>query len=240
MRSITYGGHDLAAYCSAEVTLRGAHAVDVTSQVVPGRAGALVESTHMAPLDIRVRLMLRVGSRTAPAALAGMRHTLLSWLMAPDGGTTLVLPDEPALTYHNVVCVDASGWDHLFEDGECEVAFVAYDPVAWGATRSVSTRSFEVGGTWRTWPTMRLVATKGPAVDVVCGTTGAYVRMERSFSGGEVVDIDCARETLYVSGVDARAGVTLGSDFFPLTPGAQSLVTTGCGEFTANFTERWV
>ena len=71
-----------------------------------------------------------------------------------------------------------------------------------------------------------------------CG--GSFVRMECAFSGGEVVRVDCEGEGVKIDGVDARADVTLSSDFFSLSPGSCELSFTGCSSHATSFRERWL
>ncbi|MBR1829024.1 MAG: hypothetical protein IJ781_05875 [Atopobiaceae bacterium] len=82
------------------------------------------------------------------------------------------------------------------------------------------------------------MAVAGPAVQVDCGD--AFVRIERSFSGDEVVRIDCEGEDVTIDGVDARASVTLSSDFFSLVPGGCKLSFSGCTSHVTSFHERWL
>lgn len=75
-------------------------------------------------------------------------------------------------------------------------------------------------------------------MQVGCG--GKAIRVEHAFVGGEVVAIDCEHEGVAIGGVDARAGVTLASDFFPLVPGGCELAFSGCSSHLTAFRERWL
>ena len=66
------------------------------------------------------------------------------------------------------------------------------------------------------------------------------MRVEHAFAGGEVVRIDCETEGVTIDGVDARADVTLGSDFFSLAPGGCELYFSGCSSHVTAFHERWL
>ena len=177
------------------------------------------------------------GYKPGTNGLADIRHRVYSALCSTDGGT-LRLPDEPELEYRDAVCTDAGAWSSLFEDGHGDVDFTLLDPVAYGMGRREVGTSFEVGGTWPTWPAFELVATAGAAVQVGCG--GKVVCVEHAFSGGELVSIDCASEGVAIDGVDARADVTLASDFFTLVPSDCTLVFSGCSSHMTAFHERWL
>jgi phage-related protein len=237
MRSIVHNGIDLSEWCSAEVVEKVALPVVPDTMVVPGRAGALLVSGRMPPRLARVRLFMDAGFGPGTNGLADIRHGVYSALCSTSGGT-LRLPDEPELEYRDVVCTDAGSWSSLLEDGEGEVAFALLDPVAYGRARSETGATFEVGGSWPTWPTFELVASSGPAIQA--GNGGELVRIERAFSGGEVVRIGYETEGVTVDGIDARAYVTLASDFFSLSPGSCELSFTGCTSHATALHERWL
>ncbi len=237
MRSIVYNGVDLSDICSAEVVEKVALPIVPDAMVVPGRAGALLVSGRVPPRLVRVRLFMDAGYKPGTNGLADIRHRVYSALCS-TAGKTLRLPDEPEWEYHDVVCTDAGAWSSLFEDGLGEVEFTLYDPVAYGMARSEQGASFEVGGSWPTWPAFELVAAAGSAVQVGCGDV--FVRVEHSFIGGEAVRIDCEGEGVIVDGVDTRADVALSSDFFSLAPGDVTLAFSGCSAHVTVFNERWL
>lgn len=237
MRSIVYNRVDLSDFCSAEVIEKVALPVVPETMVVPGRAGALLVSGRIPPRMVRVRLFMDAGYKPGANGLADIRHRVYSALCSTAGGT-LRLPDEPEFEYRDVVCTDAGAWSTLFEDGHGEVTFALLDPVAYGKARAEAGTTFEVGGSWATWPTFELVAEAGSAAQAGCG--GAFVRVEHAFAGGENVRIDCETEGVTVDGVDARADVALESDFFPLVPGSCELTFSGCSAHVTAFNERWL
>lgn len=237
MRSIVYNGVDLSEWCSAEVVEKVALPIVPETMVVPGRAGAMLVSGRIPPRLVRVRLFMDAGYKPGTNGLADIRHRVYSALCSTVGGT-LRLPGEPELEYRDAVCTDAGAWSSLFEDGEGEVLFTLLDPVAYGRAHSETGTSFEVGGSWPSWPTFELVASAGSAVQVGCGD--AIVRVEHAFSGGEVVRVDCETEGVTIDGVDARADVTLASDFFSLMPGNATLAFSGCSAHVTAFNERWL
>lgn len=244
-RSIKFGGHDFSSFSTAEVVLPAAHGIVVDAAEVPGRAGAVLLSARIPPKALRVRLFLDLAYDEDAEGLSAVRHEAASWL-APDAGSDLELPGEPGLVYRDAVCTDAGTWGDLFEDGSCELVFTAFDPVAWGHEREASAAagiaelSLLVGGTYRTWPTFVMEASAGGGVVVEDVGAGARVEVERAFLGGEEVIVDCAAGRAWVDGEAADTDVTLDSDFFWLEPGSHELSFTGCADFTANFTERWL
>ena len=238
MRSIIYNGHNFSACTSAEI-VGPPQVLSATSKRVPGRAGALLVAGRVEPRVLRVRLFLDPGYLAGTRRLSWIRHGLYSWLVATDGGT-LVVPGDPELTWRDVVCTGVEGWSNLFETGKCLVEFTCFDPIAYGATRTVTDNAFEVAGTWRTWPSVRLVAQAGDAVRVTNISTGEYVYVAHSFAGGEELELDFQHETVSVDGVDASADVSVASDFFTLEPGENELAFAGCSSHEVAYVERWV
>lgn len=156
-----------------------------------------------------------------------------------------MLPGEPGLAYRPALCADAGSWDALFEDGSCELTFLCLDPVAWGEERIVQgegagTSFFDLGGTWRTWPRVEATAAEGEFVEFRDLVGGREVRVEREFSGGEEVVVDCASDRAWVDGAPADADVVLESDFFWLEPGECSVGFFGVEGFQMTFDERWL
>lgn len=238
-RSIAFAGHDFSPFCSAVVTARAANPIVAEAMAVPGRAGALLVSGRVPPVDVSVRLYLDAGYRPDTVEAAALRARLRAWLTAPHGGA-LVLPDDPEVEYRDAMLVGASGWSELFEAGSCELTFTLFDPVGYGLSRVERAERFEVGGTWPTLPAFEIVAAAGSFVSVAHPSSGKTVRVERAFSDGEAVAIDCAHESVTVDGADARADVALGSDFFSLDPGEAALMVSGASDFRVRFTERWL
>ena len=237
MRSIVFNGVDFSEFCSAEVVEKAALPIVVSTMALPGRAGALLVSGRIPPRKVRVRLFMDAGYKPSANGLADIRHKVYAAL-ASAGGGTLRLPDEPEFEYRDVICTDAGAWSSLFEDGYGDVWLTLLDPVAFGMARREVGAAFEVGGTWPTWPRLELVASAGSAVQV--GYGGKVIRIERVFIGGESIVIDCEREGVTVGGVDARADVTLSSDFFSLAPGNCTLAFSGCSTHAIVFQERWL
>lgn len=61
MRSIVYAGNDFSDVCSAEVVARSANPIIAEYMRVPGRAGALLVTGYIPPVDVTVRLFMDMG-----------------------------------------------------------------------------------------------------------------------------------------------------------------------------------
>lgn len=238
MSSITYNGHDFSDYVSAELLEPAGHALSPRALAVPGRPGAALLGCELPPRVLRVRLFLDAGVTLTAEERSAIRHEMYGWLVAPMGAE-LSITGEPDLTWRDAVVTDASGWDSLFEDGSCELAFTCFDPVAYGEGKSSAGTALAVGGTWATWPVVTLTALAGPSVKVADGL-GRYVLVERTFAAGDVVLLDFQREAVTVDGVDASADVAVESTFFSLAPGSHTLAFSGCSAHTVEWVERWL
>lgn len=239
MSSFSYAGHSFEDYLSAELVEPVAHVIDPLTAKVSGRPGLVLLGGEVEPLELRLRVFLDAPEALSVAERSAVRMTLRNWLLVPGGGT-LVVPGEPTLEWHDVVCAGVSDWDSLFADGSAVVTFECLDPIAYGDAAASADDSFTVGGTWQTWPLVQLSAEGGSSVMVADSATGAYVLVEREFAAGDVVVIYSDSQFVTVNGVDATADVALGSDFFSLGPGDVSLSFTACTDHIVSWRERWV
>ena len=87
MRSIVYAGHDFKDICSAEVVARAADPIVAEAMAIPGRAGALLVSGYVPPVDVTVRLFMDPGFNPGWRRLAEMRAQVRRWLCWPGGGS---------------------------------------------------------------------------------------------------------------------------------------------------------
>ena len=236
MSSITFDGHDFSGFTTCAVD-ESAHAIVPTAKVIPGRAGELLLNARIPPRKLTVRLFLDPRYKPNASGISDLRHRIYGWL-ATDGGAVLVVPGDPDLEWHDVVCSGAGEWTSLGEDASCELEFTCFDPIAYGDVRTEAGVEFDVDGTWPTWPAFSVVASAGSVVQV--SYESAIIRIEHAFSGGETVFIDCEREVVTVNGADACADVTLASDFFRFEPGECYLIYSGCATHAVTFRERWL
>lgn len=238
MSSITYNGQSFGDYVTAELVEPVAHVVTPETARVPGRPGLVLLSAEVEPLELKVRLFMDALDALTVAQRSEVRRTLRGWLLNTEGAE-LVVPGEPALTWHDAICSGVSDWSSLLSEGSAVVTFECLDPIAYGAMASSDAGSFEVGGTWATWPTVGLTAAAGSAVEVEYSKTECRVLVEGAFAGGERVTVDCERQVVTIDGTDASKDVALGSDFFALGPGACELAFSGCSAHTVSWVERW-
>lgn len=237
--SIVYGGVDFSPFSVAEVEMPAGHGVGVEAVAMPGRAGARLRTLALEPLEIKVKLTLKAEALDGldAAGLMALRREVRAALAA--GGCVLELPQEPGICWHDVVCTSAGAWSDLFDAGECELTFKAYDPVAWGEEREVVDVPFEVGGTWPTWPVFTLTC-KTACSTCFVSLDGMELGLTGSFAAGDVVVLDCAHMRATLNNSDAASRVALTSTFFALTPGTKNIFLSSSWDFSAKFSERWL
>lgn len=238
MSALSYNGHALSPYVSAELVEPAGHALSPRTLAVPGRPGAVLLGCELPPRALTVRLFLDAGISLTAEERSAIRHEMYGWLAAP-AGAELSLSGEPDLAWRDAVVTGVSDWDTLFEGGSCEVEFTCFDPVAYGDEATSAASSLTVGGTWETWPVVTLTASAGPSAKVT-DELGRYVLVERAFAAGDEVVMDFAAESVTVEGDDASADVAVESTFFSLAPGAHTLAFSGCSAHTVAWTERWL
>ena len=180
MSALTYNGHDLSEYVTAELVEPAGHALSPRTLSVPGRPGAALLGCELPPRVLRVQLFLDAGIALTAEERSAVRHEMYGWLVAPMGAE-LSLTGEPDLTWRDAVVTGASDRDSLFEGGSCEVEFTCFDPVAYGDGKSSAGTALAVGGTWETWPVVTLTALAGSSVKEA-DELGRYVLVECEFS----------------------------------------------------------
>ena len=100
------------------------------------------------------------------------------------------------------------------------------------------TSGVQVGGTFRTYPTVTVRPDGSTsALRLTNMGTGEFVQIDKAVTASSAVVIDMAAPQATVDG--SPAPVTFESDFFPLEPGANSLKLSS-GTATVQWTERYV
>ena len=238
-RSIIFNGHDFSSITTAVVADVSALPADLEIASAAGAAKSVLLNRTATPRVLRATLYLDGLADADILELETARRQVRKWLLAPEGAE-LVVPASPEITYRDVVVASAGAWSSNGADGACEVVFWALDPVGYGQRVSASAATVEVGGTYRTWPILRLRARAGSYLRVRDTLGGGFVELERSFADGDTVVVDMEAGRASVNGTSATADVTLESDFFCLAPPRASISVTGAELVSLEFFERWV
>ncbi len=238
MSGLVFNGYDFGEACKAKTLSVSPLRVRVDDEGYPLVAGMKAIPDALDVRTIKVKLMLDAGRKLDCAAAASLRRKVDGMLAAPRP-SVLRLPEDDVLEYRDAMLTDAGTWVGFREDGEVTLTFTAFDPIAYGAMRRVPDCAFEVGGTWKTYPTYELVAAEGDSVMVIDEAHERFICVLHSFAGGERVVVDCEREVATIDGVDASADIAIASDFFALDVGRHELAFAGCSEHVVNYVERW-
>lgn len=92
-------------------------------------------------------------------------------------------------------------------------------------------------GTEPATPSLRIAGDSAANVGVTNTTTGQTISTDLNLTGGDVLVIDCATATALLNGSDATAHLLLGSEFFDLAAGANTvnLVNGGSASLRVDF-----
>lgn len=187
------------------------------------------------PKVVRLKLFLEPLSKLDVLALDALHHRLHVALLFLE---PCELRYSENYIYRNVLCTDASARSSLSTDEVCKVEFACFDPISYSRVKSVETsKTFEVGGTWATWPVVELVADGSEEITVISVDTTMGVMLTGGFAEGAVVAMDYESETATVDGVAASERITLASKFAALRLGAQKLSFAGVSEHSVSFYE---
>lgn len=90
-------------------------------------------------------------------------------------------------------------------------------------------------------PSLRIAGDSAANVGVTNATTGQTVSTDLNLAGGDVLVIDCATGQATLNGADASSHLALGSAFFDLVSGANTvnLVNGGAASLRVDFRASW-
>lgn len=238
MRSFVFNGTDFGCLTRAKVVEERALSVVPKTAAVPGRAGEAILDVAVPPKVVKLKLFLEPMGKMETAQMVEVRRRLYTTLLVSQGAK---LQYEDNYVYRDALCTDAGAWDSLFESGSCELTFTIYDPIAYSRVMRVeSGDTFNVGGTWETYPVIEVVSDGSNAITIASADTTTAVTLAGGFVEGAVVVLDYESETVTVEGVAAGQRIALASNFTAMRPGAQRFAFEGVSTHSVKFYERWV
>lgn len=234
---VVFGDLDLSnrLYVS-DVTRTIAPTRRFTQTDVPGLDGQLVSPNGMEPLEITVTGHIK---EHLMQDVAEARKSLAASLMSSEP-QKLILGDDQE-TYMMAYYKGGAAPSRLMHCPDVELTFLCADPVSFGAAhvqelRAGSPTQVAAGGTYKALPVVECTPSEGSTWRLSNWTTGEYIQVDAPFDGSDKLVLDFATQRCTVNGADHA--VTLGSDYFPLTPLAQELRCTSAATLTWN--ERWL
>lgn len=234
-----YNGFDFAPWFDTRLVTRSLlPEYEIATRDVPGQPGSRFMRAELKPLTIDVAAAWRARPADDMAALRRLMASRLLCLKEAE----LWLDDERHLGLRYMAVLTSPGaLDTLWHTGEATLTFTAYDPVAYGAEGRATvsgTSGVQVGGTFRTYPTVTVrPGGSTSALRLTNMGTGEFVQIDKAVTASSAVVIDMAAPQATVDG--SPAPVTFESDFFPLEAGANSLKLSS-GTATVQWTERYV
>ena len=233
-----FDDHDLNQWVRVKHDRRLAPKITDSTVTVPGRPGAILMRSQMKPLEIPAEIRLKLAPCTSEDTAKIWR--MLAGILITSDERKLVLPESPDL-YYMAKVTDAGEFDTLWYTGSCEIKLTAYDPIAYGKTRSASVSAgssvLRIGGTFETYPVFELKAKSSTRVRITNEDTGDFVLMATSPSANAAISVDMDAQTLRMN--TNLQKIDVGSDFFALKPGENHIYITGASG-TVSWRERWL
>lgn len=206
-----------------------------------GRDGGLLAGNQLEPLEIKVKARLATDV-TDPRDIQ-RKWAEVSALIRKDSPKPLMLSEG---IYRNAVLIGETLLEFKTYSATAELVFLCPDPIAYGATRTVTIPSagyvyFNVDGSYRAKPRITASAVRDSS-SLVWGIRldeGDFIHIATGSSSARNVVVDCDARTCIVN--SSVALPTLDSDWMELEPGTHKLrMDNGAGEATVTFVERWL
>lgn len=241
LSSVIWDGHDLTDYFVVSGIERPSPKARIETLKAPGMDGTVVRSSTWAELTVSMTVSSFAHGH---AKRRDDLRRLIGWLDV-DGARRLQFADDGGLYYEAVPSGGGSRTDWIDADS-VELEFLVTSPAMYGARHEVTVPSggavsFEVGGTYPTWPTIEAAAAVRGTSDLwgVRLDGGDYIRLKFASNTARAVSIDCETRESRVAG--ALALPTLSSDWLRLTPGRHTIaMDVGTGAATIAWDERWL
>ena len=225
--------------------------VEVVTQAVPtisldlrqsfAMDGAAIAGKRLEPLEITI---------TARMATSTIDERDIQEALAVAVAPLVTSEPKPlylvAGKHRMAILTDATTLEFASYSAKVQLKFLCADPVAYGATRTVTVPSggsvsVSVGGTYPTSPAISASAVRSSS-SLVWGLkldNQDHLHIATGSASARAIVADCSKRTLTVAG--ATALPTLDSDWLSLSPGTHTLANDqGTGAATVTFVERWL
>jgi predicted phage tail component-like protein len=190
---------------------------------IDGMSGALFVSKKHGVKKIEVEVAI-IGD------YVNKKREIAEWLDS-DKPEALVIEDEPDKTDFAIIDGDTD-MDEILDNGLGTIGFICPDPYSFGQQLSssiaVGTDSVHYGGTAPTFPVITFNLT-APTSSVKVQKGDLFVEVTDSFVAGDELVIDMKTGKVTRNGTVIMSKVTLESQFFPLTKGANTFNSTAYG-----------
>lgn len=159
----------------------------------------------------------------------------------------LKFKDEPDKYYFAKISGETS-LDEIYFSGKATLVFVAPDPIAYGQLKEIywsasSKLQFNLEGSFAVKPKLNFeIGFSFENLEIRNEKTGKYIKINRSFSAGDSLEIDFNDKwKARLNGVVIAEYVTIESDFFNLNLGQNTLSKSPNGfSGTMKYRERWI
>lgn len=222
-RSFTFGNINSSQYFLTKSIERSIlPPVEVITSEVPQRAGGYAVRSELGMREFQVTVTLLADTL---AELRSKIREIAAWLFA-DEDRQLTFSDEPNVYYLARLQGDTA-FDELLMYGETTLNFLCADPIGYSTTELnklfedfVNGTTYKVGGTFETFPRVRLVPTA--ALTYIRYNLGTkHILLNGSFAAWAAIIVDHETNSVYMESTGERIMTTLdiSSDFFPFKVG---------------------
>lgn len=205
---------------------------------IPGRPGFLHRSTEIGEKKIIVNVRIietdRATVMSKAHTIAGMLHTEVPAKLYTRGDTL----------YDLAVLDGDVDIEQLFSTGHCELEFINYSGLQYGADVSngvVNGTPITVQGTHKTRGVFVItLSASATGLTLTNTTTGQSVKLTGNYVSGNVITIDCEDESVWLGSNLVMSHIDNSiTRFFDLIPGSNSLTSTA-GAVVLTYTPRYV
>jgi phage-related protein len=210
------------------------HSQRIEQVVIPRRDGALVSLGRPDVKRISIQGMLTAATA---ALLRTAEETMLAAFRNTAGGTPV---GKLRRWDDKYILAQLDSWNFApnqnLKVGQYQASFLAASPYWQSDTLNSQnntpnadpyTCTLTGAGTAPAMPIFTVTATNtvGAGLKLVNGTANMYLQLNAAMTTGDVLVIDCDAITAAVNGVNVLA--SLGGDFWPILPGANTITVTG-------------
>jgi predicted phage tail component-like protein len=222
---IIYNGVDLSNRIDVtKIGGRGPLSQNVIRTSIPGMEGSYYQRRKLPERPIPVSFEM-VGNSLEEVRqnVDDLNATLNSEIEVP-----IEFLDEPGKTYFGSLDGQPD-WDELYFIGKGTINLLCCDPLKYGAevfeTFANDEATPNVDGTYKTFPRIEATFTAAASYFKVTHTQqNKHVRVNRDFVAGDVLEVDFRTGKIMLNGIVTMPLLAWEtSDFFTLTPGAQTL-----------------
>lgn len=137
----------------------------------------------------------------------------------------IIFDDAPFIVYYGYVDGEVEV-TYDYTTARCSVTFYIPEPYAFNLYPTITGNEGENIGLQPVKPYIGILATDGEYLLIKEEYTGSIIQIDYKFNGGEIVEIDCENQMIYIDDRDARRFININSTFPKIPPGRYKFTST--------------